>query len=48
MLKSGSHEVTLVEGGGGVFEIRIDERLAFSKKSCGRFPQPDEIDSLLR
>jgi selT/selW/selH-like putative selenoprotein len=29
--------------GGGVFEIRIDGRLAFSKKATGRFPTDEEI-----
>jgi selT/selW/selH-like putative selenoprotein len=28
---------------GGVFEIRIDGRLAFSKKATGRFPTSEQI-----
>lgn len=39
-------EVELVKGGGGVFEITIDGRLAFSKKKLGRFPTDDELDAL--
>jgi selT/selW/selH-like putative selenoprotein len=38
-----SAEVTLRRSGGGVFEIRADGRLAFSKKSAGRFPTDEEI-----
>jgi selT/selW/selH-like putative selenoprotein len=35
-----------VKGGGGVFEITVDGRLAFSKKALGRFPSDAEIDAL--
>jgi len=37
-----------VKGGGGVFEIAIDGKLAFSKKQLGRFPTDDEVDALGR
>jgi selT/selW/selH-like putative selenoprotein len=36
-------EVDLVPGVGGVFEITVDGRLAFSKKQTGRFPTDEEI-----
>jgi selT/selW/selH-like putative selenoprotein len=36
-------EVNLRRGGGGVFEIKADGRLAFSKKATGRFPTDAEI-----
>jgi selT/selW/selH-like putative selenoprotein len=39
-------EVELVPGVGGVFEITVDGKLAFSKKQTGRFPTDDEIDAL--
>jgi selT/selW/selH-like putative selenoprotein len=39
-------DVTLVKGGGGVFEITVDGRLAFSKKQLGRFPTDDEVDAV--
>jgi predicted Rdx family selenoprotein len=29
--------------GGGVFEIRVDERIAYSKQAIGRFPTDAEI-----
>jgi len=38
----------LIEGRGGVFEIRLDDDLVFSKKGLGRFPDSEEevIDAL--
>jgi selT/selW/selH-like putative selenoprotein len=39
-------EVELIPGVGGVFEITVDGRLAFSKKQTGRFPTDEEIDAL--
>jgi selT/selW/selH-like putative selenoprotein len=41
-------EVQLVKAGGGVFEISVDGKLAFSKKQLGRFPTDDEVDGLGR
>jgi selT/selW/selH-like putative selenoprotein len=35
--------VTLRRSGGGVFEIRVDDKLIFSKKASGRFPTEAEI-----
>jgi selT/selW/selH-like putative selenoprotein len=39
-------------GSGGVFEVLIDDELAFSKKRDGRFPEHDavvaEVGSRLR
>jgi selT/selW/selH-like putative selenoprotein len=37
---------TLKRAGGGVFEVTIDGRLAFSKKKEGRFPTDAELDAL--
>jgi selT/selW/selH-like putative selenoprotein len=39
--------VTLRKSGGGVFEITVDGRLAFSKKAVGRFPTEQEVVSAL-
>jgi len=39
-------EVELVPGGGGVFDITVDGRLAYSKKQTGRFPTDEEIDAV--
>jgi selT/selW/selH-like putative selenoprotein len=35
--------VTLTRSGGGVFEITVDGRAAYSKKSTGRFPSDEEV-----
>jgi selenoprotein W-related protein len=35
--------VELIEGSGGVFEVKRDGRSIYSKKQTGRFPEPDEI-----
>jgi selT/selW/selH-like putative selenoprotein len=40
-------EVKLRKSGGGVFEITVDGRLRFSKKSAGRFPTEDEVAATL-
>ena len=40
-------QVELISSGGGVFEVRLDEELIFSKKSLGRFPEHSEIDDLI-
>lgn len=36
-------EATLVKGHGGVFEVVLDGKTIFSKKTTGRFPEPREI-----
>ena len=41
-------ETTLIAGHGGVFEVTVDGRLIFSKKSSGRFPEEGEILGLIR
>jgi selT/selW/selH-like putative selenoprotein len=37
------HVATLIEGGGGAFEVRVDGKLVFSKLKTFRFPENDEI-----
>jgi selT/selW/selH-like putative selenoprotein len=39
--------VTLQRSGGGAFEIRVDDRIAFSKQTTGRFPTDAEIIALV-
>lgn len=36
-------ESTLIPGGGGVFDVTVDGKVIFSKKSVGRFPETQEI-----
>ena len=37
----------LIRGGSGVFDVTQDDRLVFSKHAAGRFPEEEEILSLL-
>jgi len=37
----------MIEGSGGVFEVRADGKLIFSKAKTGRFPEDDEVLSKL-
>ena len=41
-------EVKLIESSGGVFEVEVDGRQIFSKKSLGRHAQPGEVLKLLQ
>ena len=36
-------DVDFISSGGGVFEVRKDDTLIFSKKALGRFPTTEEI-----
>ena len=38
---------TLIPGAKGVFEFSVDNRLLFSKKTLGRFPEDEEIFELI-
>jgi selT/selW/selH-like putative selenoprotein len=40
-------QVSLKKSGGGVFEITVDGRLAYSKKATGQFPSDEELRSTL-
>jgi selenoprotein W-related protein len=41
-------EVALVPGTGGVFEVRLDDDLIWSRKDQGRFPEGKELKQLVR
>ena len=41
-------EVALVPGTGGVFDVRLDNELIFSRKDAGRFPESKELKQLIR
>ena len=43
LAKMPSAKIHLRKSGGGVFEITIDGRLAYSKKATGRFPTDEEL-----
>jgi predicted Rdx family selenoprotein len=44
--ETSSAEVELIRGGGGVFTVQIDGKLAYSKKDLGRFPEDAEVRAL--
>jgi len=41
-------EVALVPGTGGIFEVRVDDELVWSRKDAGRFPEAAELKQLVR
>lgn len=41
-------EPTLVKGKDGIFDVKLDGELIFSKHAVGRFPEPGEVLSPLR
>ena len=41
-------EVELIKGSGGIFDIAAVGAMIFSKHEVGRFPEPDEIEALIR
>jgi len=38
----------LIRGGGGIFDVTVDGKLVFSKHRTGRFPDPGEVEALIR
>ncbi|MBM7856077.1 selenoprotein W-related protein [Desulfohalotomaculum tongense] len=38
----------LIPSGGGVFEVKLNERLIFSKKKLSRFPHDGEVEEKIR
>ncbi len=36
-------EPTLMKGSGGIFDVKVDGKLIFSKHVEGRFPEHDEV-----
>ena len=39
---------TLIEGGGGIFDVKADGDMIFCKKEVGRFPEDSEVLEPLR
>ena len=44
--KATGQKVTLVGGGGGIFEIRKDGEVIWKKERSGHFPLPGEVSGL--
>ena len=36
-------EAALIEGAGGIFDVKVDGKLIYSKDRTGRYPEPQEI-----
>jgi selT/selW/selH-like putative selenoprotein len=47
LARSPGSQIAVRKSGGGVFEITVDGRLAFSKKASGRFPTDEEVLGIL-
>jgi selenoprotein W-related protein len=41
-------DAELIRGKGGVFDVRVDGELIFSKHELNRFPEPGEVERLIR
>jgi len=41
-------EIELIAGSNGVYDVSVDGKIVFSKFEKGRFPQTDEIISLIQ
>ena len=41
-------KATLVPGGGGIFDVIVDDVKVFSKHDLGRFPEPGEVVSKIK
>lgn len=46
--KNDFSEFKLIPSSGGVFEIKFEDKLLFSKKELGRFPALDELIELIK
>ena len=38
----------LIRGGGGIFDVKVDGELVFSKHRVGRFPEDGEVPKAIR
>lgn len=41
-------DIELIAGSNGVFDVAVDGKMIYSKSDKGRFPQVDEIISLIK
>jgi selenoprotein W-related protein len=41
-------EVALLPGAGGIFEVRVDDDIIWSRTTAGRFPEMKELKRLVR
>ena len=41
-------DAELIQGGGGIFDVKLDGKLIYSKHEMGRFPEHDEVIDAVR
>lgn len=41
-------EAELIKGTHGIFDVKVDEKIVYSKDKTGRFPNPGEVSALLK
>lgn len=41
-------EIKLLPKGGGIFEVTVNDKLIYSKKETGRFPEKNEVVALIK
>jgi len=41
-------KVDLIKGTHGIFDVKIDGKIVYSKDKTGRFPNPGEVSALLK
>lgn len=46
--KNSIEMVKIIPSSGGLFEINLDDKIVFSKKELGRFPNEDEVEDTIR
>jgi len=46
--KSTGIDAKLIEGSKGIFDVKVDGKLVYSKFQTGRFPAPNEVSKLLK
>ena len=39
--------VEVVPGEAGIFDVRLDDQLVFTKSMLGRYPEPDDVVPLI-
>lgn len=40
--------LTLIPSSGGIFEVKVNDTLVFSKKELNRFPNENEIEDIIK
>jgi len=41
-------DAQLIPGSNGIFDVKADGKLVYSKAQTGRFPEPGEVTGMLR